>query len=227
MAEPLPDDIRECEDFQAWLYCHELDSPGLFTFRNAFTKVLKYYFSNPKNLITWRDDLACEVDKFTVKPGAIIDPGNTNNVPGIIITTGDGINYETPWIHAQINRQPDFATDKNVHLAKVNMTMVCLHFDADIVAKISDEVMACLTAYEVLFQETWNWLQLWRPVQQTSPQLARKAQDPEAFENFFESRVVVELTYEYGNVLRRESRRMQDYMLLPVGDGIGRVDAVK
>lgn len=190
-----------------------MDSPGLFILRSVFTKLLKYYFSDASHLIVYGDDLACEIDKFTIQPGNIIDPGNTNHVPGIIITTGEGISYETPWMQAQMLRSPDFATARNVHSAKVNMTFSCLHFDADVVAKISDAILAFGVSSEILLFETWNWLKYWHPVQQTSPHLARKAQEPEAFENYYEAQVIFELSFEYGTITRRESRRMQDYVL--------------
>lgn len=227
MAKPLPDDLKECEDFAQWKLCHELDSPGIYTLRNVFTKVIKYFFSREENLSSYGEDLACKIDKFHIAPGAVIDPGNTNMVPGIIITTGDGVSLDTPWISAQVERTPDYATTRNVHLASVPMTMICYEYDADLCAKISDAVLYALVTAEPMFFETWNWLVQYRPKQQTSPQLSRKATDQESFENFYESRVVVEVQYEYGTVTRRESRRMQDYTLHGPHEAINTVDGNK
>lgn len=218
MAQPLPDDIKECPDFQAWLRCHEHKSPGLWEFRNVFTKMMQYHFLvNGKMTDHAHDGLTCTFDDLTVKPGNIIDPGNTNNVPGIIITTGEGIQLETPWINAQIVETPDYATIGNVHQATVTITIMCLHFDADMVAMMSDEVMALLVSAEVPLWQAWGWMLLYRPLGQTSPRLARKATDPEAFENYYESSANVQIQYEYSTVTRQESRRMQDYMLVPAG----------
>lgn len=164
------------------------------------------------------DGLSCTFDDLVVKPGNIIDPGNTNNVPGIIITTGEGIQLETPWISAQIVETPDYATMRNVHQATITVAIMCLHFDPDMTAMMSDEVMALLVSAEPYLWEAWEWMLLYRPQGQSSPKLARKATDPEAFENYYESVASVQVQYEYSTVTRQESRRMQDYMILPARD---------
>lgn len=214
MAKPLPDDLKDCESIEEWKRCHEMDSPGISTLRNTFTRLIKHFFNDRKNVIEYGEDLACRIsdgDGLHIAPGSVIDPGNTNMVPGIIITTGDGISLDRPWLMAQVERNPDFATVHNVHLATVNMTFVCYDFDADICAKMSDAVMFAMVSIEPMLLETWPWLKQYRPKQQTSPQLSRKATDQNAFEDFYESRVIVELLYEYVTVTRRESRRLQDY----------------
>lgn len=213
MAKPLPDDIKECPDFQSWLRCHEFKSPGIWTFRNVFTRMLHYHFLVGKNMIDGDSGLDCDLDKFTIRPGNIIDPGNTNNVPGIIVTTGEGVRLEQPWITSQMIDEPDYATMKNIHQATVDIALMCLHFDADMVAKISDEVLALVVSNEVPLFTAWEWLLLYTPSAQTSPKLARKAENPEAFENYYESIVQLKLTYEYSTITRVESRRMQDYTL--------------
>ncbi len=226
MAESLPDDLKECESIETWMKCHELDSPGVGVLRNTFTKLIKYFFSSKENLSKFDSDLECRLDGMHIVPGAVIDPGNTNNVPGIVITTGEGVNMDRPWLIAQVDKEPDFATQENVHWATVNMTFVCLDFDADICAKIADAVMFALVSIEPMLLETWRWLKQYKPKQQTSPQLARKATDQNAFEDFYESRVIVELQYVYATLTRRESRRMQDYAFTGDVVGINSVDDV-
>lgn len=157
--------------------------------------------------------LACDLDNLTIRPGNIIDPGNTNNVPGIIVTTGEGVRLEQPWLTSQMIDEPDYATMKNIHQATVDIALMCLHFDADMAAKMSDEVLALVVSNEVPLFTAWEWLLLYSPAGQTSPKLARKATDPEAFENYYESIVQLKLTYEYSTITRVESRRMQDYTL--------------
>lgn len=216
MAKPLPDDLKDCESFEEWKRCHEYDTPGVGLLRNTFTKLIKFFFSDTDNLSEFGEDLACRVkdgDGFHISAGSVIDPGNTNMAPGIIITTGEGVSMDRPWLRAQIDNMPDFATHENVHMATCNMTFMCLDFDADVCAKIADAVMFALVSIEPMLLETWRWLKQYKPKQQTSPQLARKAQDPNVFEDFYESRVIVELQYVYVTTTRRESRRMQDYGL--------------
>ena len=215
MAVALPDDLKDCASTEEWKRCHELDSPGLFTLRNCFTRLLKHLFSDPKHLVAWGKDLECKLDKLHISPGTVIDPGNTNMVPGVLITTGDGINYEKPWINSQWVAEPDYASMRLTHMAKVNMTFVCSDYDPDVVAKISDEVMAALVGLEPLLYDTWNWLKDYKPVQQTSPQLAKKGAEQDSYDNYYESRVIFEVTYEYATETRIESRRMQDFMLQP------------
>lgn len=158
--------------------------------------------------------LNCELDKFIITPGATVDPGNTNHVPGIIVTTGEGVQLSTEWLQNQILYDPDFATLQNTHRAEVTMGFLCLHFDPDMVARISDEVLALVVSSELLLRQAWEWLIEYQPKGQTSPKLARKATDQDAFENYYEATVNLQLVYQYSTITRIESRRMQDYDLV-------------
>lgn len=195
---------------EEFIKCHQYDAPGLFTFRKLFTELLQYFFSDSSHFADYEENLKCLADGIKVQPGSVADPGDTENIPAVLISIAEGIQFQRPWMVSDPVVSPDYSTHKNFNIGTVKITFACRHYDASIAGMIADAITMYLTGMETLIRETYHtWLMDYKPVIVTEPKLAQKATDPNSFENWYESTVVFELQFSYIITARRESKRLK------------------
>ena len=213
--------MENCVDLQEWEECFIEAPPTIFTLRKCFTILLRYFYGNPNNFGEFSDAVGCltysdsEKDSaLHIAPGGTHDPGNTENVPGILVSIGDGISYSKEWIDAKGTTSPDFASHTNVRTATVKLTFIHRHIDAEIAGIMCDLTTMFITAIEEKIRRTFNWVRGYDIDSQTEPKRARKATDPEAFEDFYESMSTLTIVYTYSVFVAEESKRLKDYSIM-------------
>lgn len=206
-----------CVDLQDWFEKCSTVAPGLSSMRSGFVLLLKLFFSSPAMLGPWKDALAClPANKLKIYAGSSVDPGDTENVPSIVVSTGEGIQLQRPWLRApQGNVGGDFSTDVNMHICDVTLSFKVRHYDSDIADMMADALMMLLIGAEQQVRRTWTWVSDYVPTAQTEAKRARQATDPEAFEDWYEATVALKLTYVMSVTVRQESKRMAEIVQKP------------
>lgn len=92
MTQPMPGSIKE------WCSCFCGKLPSMSVLRNAFVQLLKYCFSDTSHYSYLEDQLGCLVYDPDGKSGSIKiqatganDPSDSDNIPGIVVSFGEGI----------------------------------------------------------------------------------------------------------------------------------------
>lgn len=216
MAERL-DLPMHCPSLEAWERCYMGAPPTLNTLRRTFTALVRWAFSNAANTDGFADALGCLTwsegndSQITIKPASVNDPGNTEVVPGIIISCGkEGISYSRVGISSVGAESPDTASHYRNRIAKVKMQFVCNAYDADVACYMSDYLMLFLSAMEPKLRETFGWLLDYDPSNQTEPTLTQKVQGDT---KWYESVVVVDIAYVFSVFVSRESKRLKDFTM--------------
>lgn len=211
--------IVDCPSLDAWRTCFIDSPPSMNTLRYAFTTLLKWAYANSSNKDGFEDALGCLVydndpakSQITIQPASALDPGNTEHVPGILVSCDQGIQFDRQWLSSEGVSSPDFSSNERLWLAKVSLKFVCRHYDADIACTMSDFVTMFLTAIEPVLYETFNWILDYKPAAQTEPTLTQKSQTEDATK-WYESTVSFSMTYRYSVFVARESKRLKDYGL--------------
>lgn len=198
----------DCPWLKEWALCHINESPTLSTLRKTFTTLTRSFFLNG-SFGDFEDALGClRESKINIQAGSRLDPADTENVPGILISCGEGLQFEKPTLSAQVQGSPDFSRVDNVHQAKVTIQFTCRHYDGNIAGYMSDALVMFFCAIEPVLRDTYHWVDEYKPVQQTEPRRSRKVENPEAFEDFYESVFTLEIWYTHIAVLHLESLRL-------------------
>lgn len=189
--------------------------PGLSSLRSGFVLLFKLFFSSPSMLGPWKDALAClPSNKLKIYAGSSVDPGDTENVPSIVVSAGEGLQLSKPWLGApQGNLGGDFSTQINMHQVDVTLSFKVRHYDSDIADMMADALMMLLIGSEQQILRTWTWVRDYAPVGQTEAKRARQATDPEAFEDWYEATVSLKLIYDMKVTVRLESKRIAEVVM--------------
>lgn len=224
--DPIKLAVKTCTSLKEWMNCHFSDPPSLSSLRGSFTELTRYFFSNPNNLADFKDALSCRTwsddpakRNINIEAGARTDPGDTENVPGITISLSEGINFQRAGLSNQTPQNPDFSSEANVYLATSKVQFVCRDYDANIAGMMADALLMFLVSIEQHLRQTYRWLGIYHPLNQTEPRREKKATDPEAFEDWYESVLTMELTYTYSTFTAIESKRLKDYSIEAVVSG--------
>lgn len=211
--------IVQCPSLEAWETCFVDAPPSLNILRHAFTTLLKWAFANSSNKDSFSEELGClvfDVDpaksQISIQSASVQDPGDTEHIPGIIVSCDQGIQFEKQWLSSEGPGSPDFASNERIWLAKASLKFVCRHYDADTACMMSDFTTMFLTAMEPVLYDTFNWILDYRPAAQSEPTLTQKSQTEDATK-WYESTVNFTLTYRYSVFIARESKRLKDYGL--------------
>lgn len=207
---------RGFDSIENWRNCYMGAPPTLNTLRSMFTALICHAFSNVKNMDGYADELGCLTwssnaadNNIDIKPGGVDDPGDTESVPGILISCGkEGITYEPFAMGLYTSFTPDTAGRTISYKSAVNVSFVCRHKDADVSAMMSDYVLFVLASATPLFYNTFSWILNYIPTQQTEPTLTQKSQT-EGASQWYESTVIVRLDYEYAIASYEESKRIK------------------
>lgn len=212
--------IPTCTCFDEWFRCFREAPPSLNTLRRAFTALLRFAYSDVSRFDGYSDALSCltysdeaKNSKLTIKPSTTNDPGDTEDIPGIVISLEEGVKYDQVGMSPIARESEDTANWQQSLLATTNINIISRNYDADVCCVMSDiNALFLFSLYQRLF-ETWNWLRDYSLVTQTEPKMAQTAEEDPT--KWYESRVVVKLAFEYNTFTARESKRLKDFSVQP------------
>lgn len=218
MATNLDLAKENCTCYEQWHRCFKDSSPSMSTLRRAFTLLARWAFSSKKNMADYGDILECytydatsDSNKLSINPGSVVDPGDAQNVPGILVSIPEGIKYNKVAMQPEIHISPDTSTTTQVALAEAQIVFLIRDYDADICSYMGDLIALFLFAMRTRLFNTWNWLSDFDLEMQTEPKITTK--DETEATQWYESKVVFKLVFNYSVFVGRESKRLKDYTL--------------
>lgn len=211
-----------CPTLDDWERCYTGAPPTLNTLRRTFTVLTRWAFSSKTRNDGFAEELGCltwdeDPSKSQLKIGAasVLDPGDTEQVPGILISCGkEGVSYERPGISSKGAESPDTAAQYRNYIATAKVQFVCKAFDADVACMMADYLVLFLSAIEPRLRETFGWLLDYRPLNQTEPTLTQKSQS-DSTTKWYEAIVTMDIAYSYSVFVSRESKRLKDFTIEP------------
>lgn len=222
----MPHVLKPCPCFpslKAWCeYCTG-SAASLNNLRRAFTLLIRTAYANIVDSDEYGEALACRTysddpnqTQVSIEPASVINPGNTQNVPGILIAVPDGFQFQRRSIHPTAAAAPDFSATSQITTGTASLTFTCRDRDADISCLMADLVMVVLAAArDSAFQAWHTWLLDYEVVSQTEPKLVRNEDDPKTY--WYESVVTLKLSLSWGVRVAVESKRMTGYSVHPIG----------
>lgn len=225
IQEDSTDRCQCCSSLDRWCDCVRGASPSLHDLRRIFTLLLQYLFSDSSRLAEYSEALECRTydsdknnTKISISPTTVVDPGDTENIPGILVQAGDdGMQFEPAGLTSDVNESTDYASHEEVWKTTVQMQFVCRDKDADVAGIMSDAVMLFLVALRPKLFRTLSWLREFDPVSVTEPKIAKNELDDTSTDRWYESVASVKITAEYRVYVAEESRRLKDFSLYAHG----------
>ena len=212
------DSLPDCTCWSEWHRCFHDASPSLNTLRRAFTSLIRWAFMDPDKMADYGDVLGCyaytpgsTTNRLEIAPSSVINPGNTQNVPGILISFQNGVTYNPVAVSPEINESEDTGSTEFISLASTELTILCRDFDADICCAMGDLCAMFLFAMYERLMDTWSWLKIYRLVSQSEPKITSKSDTDTT--KWYESTVTFHLEYDYRVFVGRESKRMKDFSI--------------
>lgn len=222
MATNLDLAKENCTCYEQWHRCFKEASPSMSTLRRAFTLLARWAFSSKKNMSDYGDILECytydatsDSNKLSINPGSVVDPGNAQNVPGILVSIPEGIKYNKVAMQPDSFISPDTSTSTLTSIAETQIVFLIRDYDSDICSYMADLIALFLFAMKYKLFETWGWLNEFDLEMQTEPKITTK--DETEATQWYESKVVFKLVFNYSVFVGRESKRLKDYTLYTGG----------
>lgn len=210
MSKTCPVNIAE------WSDCYCAAPPTLSSIRGGFTTLLRYFFSNSNNFADNKEILGCmeysedpKESKLQINAAGAFDPYDTNNIPGITISLGDGVEFNTPAINPTYISSRDFARETTVSLGTANIQITCRDKNADISCAMADACLLFCTAIRKTLFNTWGWLKEYRIIKQTEPKLNKISEESNL--QWYDSSLVIQIVYQYSIDIEIESKRLKDF----------------
>lgn len=211
------------DSVEAWQKCF-CDAPSsMYTIRNGFTQLLRYCFSDADHYDVYRDALSCMVYNgdgtgLRVYAEGAADPNDTNNVPAVVLSLGEGISYDMPVIDDVVDEHPSHAVFSTRAIGTVVVTVKCRARSADEACMLSDLVAMFVTAVKVRVMSAWGgWLRDYRLARQTEPAL--KQTGSESPVTWYEASVAFRLSFGYNVRTVQESKRLKGASISGAADG--------
>lgn len=213
------DSKLNCTCWQDWHRCYKDASPTLNTIRRAFTSLLRWAYSDPSKMADFGDALGCYT--YNNEPGAnniitiasdtAAHPGETELFPGIYVSLGEGVSFQSPSMQPYLNESPDTSTTELATIASTNITIRCLDKDPSICCLMADLCAMFLFAMTERLFNTWSWLRIYSLQNQTEP--TKKTGEGNDDTHWYESTLTFKMEYEYRVFTARESKRLKDFSL--------------
>lgn len=204
-------------DLRELLACFEGAPPSMNTIRRAFTAFTMYAFNNVSRMGDFAEALSCRTysddasSKINIRPAGVNDPGDTELIPGIVISLGDGLQLERLGIGDTSHESSNMSVRVPAYKGAVNVIFKCRDFDSDISCYMADMLLMFFTAIQESLYETWGWLLDYRPKLQTEPQIKSKEGDTDT--KWYESTVQLELGINYSVFTAREAPPLKDFSM--------------
>lgn len=211
------DSKLNCTCWKDWHRCYKDASPTLNTLRRAFTALLRWAYSSPEKMADFSEELACYSydstpgadNRLTISPETNFDPGDSELIPGIYISLGEGVSYQMPAMQPYLNESPDTSTTELATMASTSITIKCLDKDAHISCLMADMCAMFLFAMTERLFDTWSWLRNYQLQAQSEP--TKKTAEGNDDTHWYESTLVFKIEYEYRVFTARESKRLKDF----------------
>ena len=221
---------------KAWCeYCSG-SSPSLNNIRRAFTLLMRTAYANIADSEEYGEALACRsysddasASNISIQPASVIDPGDTQNVPGILVAVPEGFQFQRRSMNPIASRSPDFASSQQITTGVATVSFTCRDKDADIACLMADlSLLVLMAARDAAFKAWGAWLLDYEVLGQSEPRLVRNEDDPKIY--WYESVVTLRLSLVYGAAVSVESKRMTGgsvYAILPSGEQEGYIPCPK
>lgn len=212
-------DLLNCTCWEEWHRCYKDASPSLNTLRRAFTALLRWAYSDPNKMADYGEALACYAynpdpdanNIISINPGSTVDPGDTENIPGILVSFDDGITFQQAGMQPYLNESKDTSTTELANLASTTLTVLCRDKDADVCCMMADLCALFLFALTERLFDTWHWLRIYNLAGQTEPKITKGSGEDDT--QWYESKLTIKIEYEYRAFIARESKRLKDFSL--------------
>lgn len=215
MAASLNDACKCLNSLQELFMCLEGAPPSMNTIRRAFTALAMYAFSNVRYMDGFSENLACRTyssdpakTQIRITAQGAYDPGNTENIPGIVISLGDGLKLERLGIGDTAHTGANFSVRIPAYKGTLDVVFKCRDYDADVSCYMSDLLLLFFTSIQERMYETWGWLISYAPSTQTEPELKTKEGDSDT--KWYESTVRLNITLAYEVFTSREAPPLKD-----------------
>lgn len=219
--------FKDCQTVEECLECYRSSPPTLNSLRGAFTAFLRIAFSDPQRMNGVAPELGCLTysdapgeSEIYIHAASVFDPGDTEQVPGIIVSMGErGVQMQKAGWDTTATRTSDFSGRTVFYIASVDVVVTCRHANADVSCMMGDYVALYLAVLEDKLRNSKGWLTDYELVGQTEPKLVSLNQESSA-STWFESTVTLRLKYNYSAFAAQESKRLKDFSLTASGSTI-------
>lgn len=204
--------------FSEWKDCFCGAPPTLNTIRRGFTALLQQAFASADNYSGNNSDLGCMVyggaasNRINISAASVDDPYDTENVPGIVVSLGEGVRYQFPAMTDITTASADNSRLRVMTNGDVNITIQCYAWSADTACAMADQAMLFLMAVKPKVKQAWGWLKDYRPAAQTEPKLAQQA-GAGTSTKWYGSTLTFSMQYDYSVISLQESKRLKDYSI--------------
>lgn len=205
--------------FHEWRECFCNKPPTLNNIRRGFTTLLRYCFSDESHYADNKEILGCltysddpKERKLNVEAKGAYDPADTESVPGVMVSLGEGVQFNRIGIHDTRVTSKDFSRVTDTSLATVIITVTCSHKNADVSCGLADMCTLFLTAAKKHIYKSWGWVKQIDIVKQTEPKLEQPSQQ-DSTAKWYDSTVAIQLIYEYSINIETESKRLKEFTI--------------
>lgn len=207
---------------RAWCAYCKGSAASLNNLRRAFTLLARTSFAHIPENEEYKDALSCrtytdnpETNKISIEPASVINPGNTQNVPGVLVAVPEGFQFERKSLSPVASHSPDFASSSQITMGTATVTFTCRDTDADMACLMADLLMLTVMAARDAAMDAWRtWLLDYEVMGQTEPKLVKQEDDTSIY--WYESVVTLKLSLAWGARVSVESKRMTGATLAPV-----------
>lgn len=210
-----------CSTFEQFCRCVKDLDPTLYNVRRIFTLLTQFLFSDSSRLAGLEEALACrtytpgDANSLKVAPATVVDPGSTENVPGVLIQCGEeGMQFTKVSMEPEMNETPDFAAHEEVWQFDCSVQFRCMDRDADIAGMMAEAIMLFVVALRPKLYRTLQWLKDYVPVSVSEPRLTKNDLDDTSSDRYYESIAAVKITGTYRVYVAEESKRLKDFSII-------------
>lgn len=214
-------DIDKIKSIGDWHNCFCESSPSMSTIRGGITALLRYCFSDPSHYADNKDILGClkySPDKNAVGNLQILakgakDPADTNNVPGIFVSLGDGVSYQFDALSDIHTSSINYSKQTVDTLGTAQVTIKCSAEDADVSCAMCDTCMMFMMGTKPKVMKAWKgWLRDYRVIRQTEPALQSLSGGDSTYK-WYDSTLVIQLIYHYSVDTVHESKLLKGFTI--------------
>lgn len=218
-------DPTKCSCLDELFACYHGAPPSMSTLRRLFTLLARWPFASSDNMSGYEDALACLTwspdptkSHIKIEPASVVNPGDTSNIPGILVALKDGIQLKRAGIGDTGATLSDYSGRVSSFIGSADIVLTCRHQDADVTCMMADLLLLFLTAVQGYIIGSFRWAINYVPVGQTEPKLTFKEGDADT--KWYESIVEIHLDFSYDTFTTREAPRLRGSDIAPVPMGL-------
>lgn len=224
-GEDIAGKCSRCSTFEGWTDCVRESYPTLYSVRRLFTLLARYMFSDPDRLAQFSSALSCLAYNqdggpgISIQPASVVNPGNTENVPGILVEASDeGLQLKKLAMSPEARESGDYSATVEMWQGDVTIQFRCMNLDGDVACLMADALLMFLTAIRKRVLSVIPWMKEYEPVGETAPVLKKSEQDDSSATRWYESVVSVRISFIYSVYNAIESKRLKDFSMHTSGE---------